>query len=94
MLSVGPTDIISGALFQSTPRRTLFVKHGLLWHHYSVVHGDVEVGKFSFFSLFLPLNVSLCYQCHLSIVQINTTVLLYKNILYVILFKLILITIL
>ena len=27
------------------------MKHGLLWHHYSVVHGDVEVGKISCFFL-------------------------------------------
>ena len=96
MLSVGPTDAITGVLFESTPRRTLFVKHGLLWHHYSMVHGDVEVGKFScFFSSPLSaikyISFFFC-QCHLSIVQINMTVLLYKNILYVILFKLILIT--
>ena len=30
MLSVGPTDVISGVLLECTPRRTLFMKHGLL----------------------------------------------------------------
>ena len=56
MLSVGSTDVIMDVLFESTPMRTLFVKHGLLWHHYSMVRGDVEVGKFSCFIL-----SSFCY---------------------------------
>ena len=49
MLSVGSTDVIIDVLFESTPMRTLFVKHGLLWHHYSVVGGDVEVNSLSVF---------------------------------------------
>ena len=72
------------------------MNYGLLRHHYSVVHGDVEVGKFScFFSSPLSaikyISFFFC-QCHLSIVQINMTVILHKTILYVILFKLIMIT--
>ena len=42
MLSVGPTDVTSGVLNYEA------------WaslYHYSMVHGDVEVGKFSCFFL-------------------------------------------
>ena len=41
--------VISIHTYENFVKRTTPMQHGLLWHHYSVVGGDVEVNSLSVF---------------------------------------------